>query len=109
MWKFPDGMRAGADYGRRVEAMGDGHKNRTGNTGAAPRNPDRSGTNVNGTEQVLCHLCRDVIGIYEPMITLFQGHPHETSQAAEPDGYVRASECYHRACYLPEHSVSLPR
>jgi hypothetical protein len=105
MWKFPDGVRSGAAYGHRVEAMGDGHKNRTGNNRAVPCQPTGA-SGENDGRQLRCHICRDVIGIYEPMITLLDGRPYETSQAVEPDGAARASECYHQACYLRERSLS---
>ena len=50
-------------------------------------------------DRLRCHQCRDVIGIYEPMIAFVDGLAYETSQAAEPDTNNRASECYHQACF----------
>ena len=50
-------------------------------------------------ERMACHRCKDVIGVYEPMVVLADGRVRETSLAREPG--VRASdhECYHRACF----------
>jgi hypothetical protein len=45
-----------------------------------------------------CHRCRDVIGVYEPMILLADGAARETSRAAEPDAATRG-DSYHGSCY----------
>jgi hypothetical protein len=54
-------------------------------------------------DRLRCHYCRNVIGIYEPMITFIDGLALETSRTAEPDAGNRDTECYHKACYLHEH------
>jgi hypothetical protein len=46
-----------------------------------------------------CHQCGDVIGMYEPLITLVDGQPRETSRAVAQSTAVVGEECYHRACY----------
>ena len=46
-----------------------------------------------------CHQCRDVIGVYEPMIVLADGQARNTSRAAEKDTASPVGECYHHACY----------
>lgn len=51
-------------------------------------------------DRLRCNRCRDVIGIYEPMITVNDGLADETSLAAQPDVGKQGSECYHRACYF---------
>lgn len=50
---------------------------------------------------VHCHHCGDVIGVYEPLVTLADGHPRETSRALELDAPDRHTDgaCYHRACF----------
>jgi len=45
-----------------------------------------------------CPRCRDVIGVYEPIILLLDGRARETSRAAEPDVDGRG-ERYHWHCY----------
>jgi hypothetical protein len=86
MWKFPDGVRSGTPYGHRFEAMGDGHKTHTGNNRAVPRQPTGA-SGENDGRQLRCHICRDVIGIYEPMITLLDGprmKPHKPLNPMAP-------------------------
>jgi hypothetical protein len=51
------------------------------------------------SEALHCGHCGDVIGVYEPLIRLLHGRPHETSRALEPDT-SSDEDCYHRACYL---------
>jgi hypothetical protein len=51
-------------------------------------------------DRLNCSYCSEVIGIYEPMITLSEGDVRETSLAVDPNGGVRANHCYHRACYF---------
>ena len=53
------------------------------------------------SDPVRCHHCGDVIGVYEPLVTLADGHPRETSRALElvtPEHHVDGA-CYHRACF----------
>lgn len=46
-----------------------------------------------------CHLCGEVIGVYEPAIRLVEGNAYETSRASEPDIASQAEGIYHRACF----------
>lgn len=46
-----------------------------------------------------CEACRDVIGVYEPLIHVFDGLPRQTSLAAEPRIDCSGPECYHLGCY----------
>lgn len=50
--------------------------------------------------KVRCDHCADVIGVYEPMVAVFEGEARETSRAAEPAIGAQAAERYHRSCYL---------
>jgi hypothetical protein len=43
-----------------------------------------------------------VIGVYEPMILVRDGHARETSRAAEGDDSLQLGACYHRACFTQE-------
>jgi len=47
-----------------------------------------------------CGLCEDVIGVYEPLITLANGQPHMTSRAAEAHVGAYGEPCFHRACFV---------
>jgi hypothetical protein len=50
--------------------------------------------------RLLCHRCGEPIGVYEPLLTLLDGRPHETSRAAEPrDARLLNGECFHRDCF----------
>ncbi len=46
-----------------------------------------------------CKRCDDVIGVYEPMIVLDEGHARATARAAELDGTKLDGELYHPACW----------
>jgi hypothetical protein len=50
---------------------------------------------------MLCHHCGDVIGVYEPLVTLADGQPRETSRALELGNAEHRTDgaCYHRSCY----------
>lgn len=47
----------------------------------------------------LCRHCRDVVGVYEPLIVETPTEWRETSLAAEPRLPVGAAAVYHRICY----------
>ena len=47
-----------------------------------------------------CGLCEDVIGVYEPLITLANGHPRMTSRATEAHVGAYGGPCFHRACFV---------
>ena len=46
-----------------------------------------------------CHYCGDRIGVYEPMISIGDGRPHEISRAAMSGVASLSIPCYHRACF----------
>lgn len=46
-----------------------------------------------------CGACRDVIGVYEPMVHVFDGLARQTSLAAEPQIKCSGDGCYHLGCY----------
>ncbi len=45
-----------------------------------------------------CGECNDVIGVYEPLVVVFEGSVRHTSRAAEPLRYS-GEHWYHRGCY----------
>jgi hypothetical protein len=62
---------------------------------------------VSVEEAARCAHCGDVIGVYEPLVTLVEGRAHETSLAAEASCAERDVERFHRACYH-QHSHARP-
>lgn len=46
-----------------------------------------------------CVHCGEVIGTYEPTVTLAGGRVHVASRAADPQLAGLAGERYHRACF----------
>ncbi len=48
-----------------------------------------------------CQQCGDVIGVYEPLVMLADGHPRETSRALELGNPEHRTDgvCYHSSCY----------
>jgi hypothetical protein len=46
-----------------------------------------------------CEHCGDVIGIYEPLVLLADGHARTSSAAAEPQIGDELGKHFHRACY----------
>jgi hypothetical protein len=46
-----------------------------------------------------CGLCEDVIGVYEPLITLADGQSRLTSRAAEAHVGAHREPCFHRSCF----------
>jgi len=51
------------------------------------------------TERVHCRDCGDLIGVYEPIVTVREGSVSETSRAARPDESFLLLQCFHRECY----------
>jgi hypothetical protein len=49
--------------------------------------------------RMICDRCAQVIGVYEPMVVVVDGHPHETSRAAQPAAGHDADERFHLGCY----------
>jgi hypothetical protein len=50
-----------------------------------------------------CH-CGEVIGVYEPVVTLEEGRARELSLVVGPR--PAAGVAYHRSCYLERHGDS---
>jgi len=46
-----------------------------------------------------CRDCGDVVGVYEPLVHVFDEISRRTSIAAEPDVRRAAGDCYHAGCY----------
>jgi hypothetical protein len=48
---------------------------------------------------LLCAACRQVIGVYEPLVHVIDGVAHKTSRAADPRlGQGSADAFFHLAC-----------
>jgi hypothetical protein len=47
----------------------------------------------------LCDHCKEVIGVYEPLVKVTDGQVHEGSRALEPTSSGGEGEHYHRACF----------
>ena len=51
------------------------------------------------SEPLRCSHCGDVIGVYEPLITVVEGQPHRTSRLADPLLTAREAGCFHPRCF----------
>ncbi len=51
------------------------------------------------TPKPTCDRCAGVIGVYEPIVAVFDGRARETSRVVEPEIGSHHSELFHRACY----------
>jgi hypothetical protein len=51
------------------------------------------------TRKMTCDRCGEVIGVYEPIVTIVAGEAHETSRAAEHPALAMPGLRYHRDCY----------
>ena len=67
-----------------------------GNDGGGAMSGDRPSP---ASTRLRCGLCEDVIGVYEPLITLADGQPRLTSRAAEAHVGAHRDPCFHRACF----------
>ena len=54
---------------------------------------------MNTVDNLRCHLCGDVIGAYEPLVSLVAGTPRRGNRRAVAQGELDARECYHHACF----------
>jgi hypothetical protein len=50
-------------------------------------------------DRLLCEVCGDVIGAYEPMIVLAEAHARRTSRAAERAAGGPVGSCFHDSCF----------
>jgi hypothetical protein len=46
-----------------------------------------------------CVACKDVLGVYEPIMHVLGGYARLTSRAAEPGAPSLEGNCYHIDCY----------
>ncbi len=73
---------------------------------AASRPAQRTGAAVGDAHLVparlTCVRCRDVIGVYEPLIVWASGAIRETSRAAEPELGGPGAEYYHLDCHAAQ-------
>jgi hypothetical protein len=61
--------------------------------------PERSKPPPCPGERTRCAACRDVIGVYEPLIHVLGNLVWRTSLAAEPGVALGGGERYHAGCY----------
>lgn len=54
---------------------------------------------MKGHEDVRCHHCDEVIGVYEPMVVLHDGVPVRTSRAAAELDPLATHACFHAQCF----------
>ncbi len=54
---------------------------------------------VPSEEHATCRHCRDVIGVYEPMVVLLDGETLLTSRAASDGNIPQDTHRYHKACF----------
>jgi hypothetical protein len=55
-------------------------------------------------EELRCHRCSDVIGVYEPMVVLRNGIPVRTSRAAAAIERAPGELCFHVDCFTSLHA-----
>jgi hypothetical protein len=46
-----------------------------------------------------CHHCGEVIGVYEPLVAIVDGEVRETSRLRSPELAAGAGEYFHAGCY----------
>ncbi len=61
--------------------------------------PERSQPPPSTTQRTLCPACRDVIGVYEPLVDVLGDLVWRPSLAAEPGVALAGGERYHADCY----------
>ncbi|HTZ87831.1 MAG TPA: hypothetical protein VL988_04900 [Solirubrobacteraceae bacterium] len=54
--------------------------------------------------ELRCEHCRDVIGVYEPVVTMIDGEPLRTSRAVAL-GHLRGAPCFHEGCFKRSRST----
>ena len=50
-------------------------------------------------DSLRCRHCGDLIGVYEPLVTVVDDRPLETSKLAGPMAVTQVDSAYHRGCY----------
>jgi hypothetical protein len=61
--------------------------------------PERPESPPSTRQRLRCAVCRDVIGVYEPLVHVLEDLAWHTSLAAEPAVAMAAGEHYHADCY----------
>jgi len=61
--------------------------------------PEHPRLPVSSAERPRCVRCRDVIGVYEPLVHVLGDLAWHTSRAAEPGVVCAEGELYHAECY----------
>ncbi len=62
---------------------------------------------MHGTERPTCSFCREVIGVYEPIVAVDHASERHTPLAREPHlGHRHGTLLFHPACFLIEQSDS---
>jgi hypothetical protein len=61
--------------------------------------PERPRSPLTAAERPRCVACRDIIGVYEPLVHVLGELAWHTSRAAEPEVVTADGELYHAECY----------
>jgi hypothetical protein len=59
-------------------------------------------------EPVRCQHCREVIGVYEPMVALVDDVPVHTSRPVAEAEQLTRGRCYHASCFTQQGRPSAP-
>ena len=59
---------------------------------------------MSAREDLRCHHCSEVIGVYEPMVVLQDGVPVRTSRAASEVKPRGGEPCFHSDCFASLHA-----
>jgi hypothetical protein len=75
------------------------HASPTLNLGMCMPDPERPESPPSVARRLRCAVCRDVIGVYEPLVHVLEDLAWRTSLAAEPGVASAGGEHYHADCY----------
>jgi hypothetical protein len=64
---------------------------------------------MSARETLRCRHCRDLIGIYEPLVVVRDGLRVRTSRAAAAGEALEASPCFHAECFEAHDASEEPR
>jgi hypothetical protein len=71
--------------------------------------PERPESPLSTGQRLRCASCRDVIGVYEPLVHVLEDLAWQTSLAAEPAVAMAGGEHYHADCYSRTGQAQQPR
>ncbi len=54
---------------------------------------------MSAREGLRCRHCRDLIGVYEPLVVVRDGVPVRTSRAAAASEPLEGESCFHAECF----------